>query len=262
MKVMLNKFETSKCKSVLIIVFASLCFFFCSLGISIAQVKKTEVPDSLMRQNEISVVITDLIDGSLQVRYERKVGDHISAGLGVAFKSKSGLLSISGIDKEHIKTGDITYSGLKLIPDVRYYLNNTQQYALDGFYFGAYSKYFHFSSDLHGTYINDEMESFDINFDAKINVFSVGLMIGYKLAINNRLNVDFMILGPGTSNQSYKLIPKSQIPEEFYEDLNEALENFSMFDLIHSDFRFNFKRAETRFSTFSFRYGITVGYTF
>ena len=112
--------------------------------------------DSVYRINEISLVVTDLIDGSYQLRYERKLSDHISVGMGTAFKTKQGLVSVSGIDRERLKTGDITYSGLKLVPDVRYYLNKTQQYQLDGFYFGAYSKYFHFSSNLNGTYITKQ----------------------------------------------------------------------------------------------------------
>ncbi|WP_346859178.1 DUF3575 domain-containing protein [uncultured Draconibacterium sp.] len=220
------------------------------------------VDDSKQRLNEISLVVTDLIDGSYQFRYERKLGSHISVGMGTALKGKNGLLSISGIDREQIKTGDITYSGFKLIPDVRYYLNKTQQYQLDGFYFGAYSKYFHFNSNINGTYINKNEKAYPINLDAKMRILSLGLMVGYKLAVTKRINVDFLILGPGTSNQKYKLDFKEFLPDEFYDDLNEALKNFSVYDLINGDFQFDVRDAKTQFTTVSFRYGLTVGYTF
>lgn len=236
-------------------------FLFPVFNSSAKEFDKTE-SDSLKRKNEIGLVLTDLIDGSYQFRYERKVGKHISVGLGSALKTEDGLMSISGIDKERIKTGDITYSGYKLIPDVRYYLGKTQQYEMDGFYFGAYSKYFHFNSNLTGTYFTQEMDEYSLDFDAKVNVFSLGLMLGYKLAVSKRFNIDFMILGPGASRQSYKLIPQSQLPDEFYDDLNDALKNFSLYDLIQSDFRFDFKEKRTSFSTVSFRYGLTVSYTF
>ncbi len=227
-----------------------------------AKESNKEKSDTLKYRNEIGLVVTDLIDGSYQFRYERKVSEHISVGLGSAFKGETGLFSISGIDKERIKTNDITYSGFKLVPDVRYYLSQTQQYELDGFYFGAYSKYFHFNSDLTGTYITEEGKNYTLDFDGRINILSFGLMVGYKLAVCKRVNIDFMILGPGTSHHSYKLIPRTQLPDEFYDDLNEALKNFSVYDFIESDFRFNFKESKTSFSTFSFRYGLTVSYTF
>ncbi|MCY1721928.1 DUF3575 domain-containing protein [Prolixibacteraceae bacterium Z1-6] len=233
--------------------------------IAIAQKKiivSEENSDSIKRINEISLVVTDLIDGSYQFRYERKMGTHISIGLGAAVKSKDGLVSISGIDKKQIKTGDIVYSGFKLIPDVRYYLNKTQQYQLDGFYFGAYSKYFHFNSNINGTYINKSEKEYPINLDARIRILSLGLMVGYKLAVTKRLNIDFLILGPGTSRQKYRLDFREFLPDEFYDDLNEALKNFSVYDLIKSDFRFDVQDAKTQFTTISFRYGLTVGYTF
>lgn len=224
--------------------------------------KKNNNSDSIPRLNEISLVVTDLIDGSYQFRYERKLGTHISVGLGTALKSKDGLVSISGIDREKIKTGDIEYSGFKLVPDVRYYLNKTQQYQLDGFYFGPYMKYFHFKSDLKGTYINSEQTKYDVAFNAKINVISMGLMVGYKLALSKRFNIDFLIFGPGTSRHNYKLKARTELPDEFYDDLNEALQNLSLYDFVNSDFRFDYKNRSTQFTTFSFRYGLTVGYTF
>jgi len=227
-----------------------------------AQADQKVKNDSTGYRNELSLVITDLIDGSYQCRYERKLKGHFSVGLGTAMKTKKGLVNISGIDKEKIQTSNITYSGFKLIPDVRYYLKKTQQYELDGFYFGAYSKYFHFGSDINGTYINNDSEEYKIDMNVNINILSMGFMVGYKLALNKRFTVDFLILGPGSSRQSYKIKNKVELPEEFYDDLNEALQNFSLYDFIGSDFRFHFQDAKTDFSTLSFRYGITVGYSF
>lgn len=218
--------------------------------------------DTIPRLNELSLVVTDLIDGSYMFRYERKLGSHISVGLGTGFKTESGLINISGIDRERLKTGDISYSGFKLVPDVRYYLNKTQQYDLDGFYFGAYMKYFHFSSNINGSYISKEETAYNLDIDADINVLSLGFMVGYKLAISKRFNVDFLIFGPGASRHKYKLDNKEPLPDEFYEDLNDALKNFSVFDLLESDVRFNFKDARAKFNTASFRYGLTIGYTF
>jgi hypothetical protein len=240
--------------------FSILILFVCS---SYAEkgIQK-EKTDSVKRKNEIGLVVTDLVDASFQLRYERKLTSHISVGLGTAFKGDQGLVTISGINRERLKTDDITYSGFKLIPDVRYYLNKTQQYELDGFYFGAYMKYFNFHSDLTGTYTTSKAEEYLLDIDARVKVLSVGLMLGYKLAASKRFNIDFMILGPGTSEQMYTLKNNKPVPDEFYEDLNEALKNFSLYDFVNGDFNFRLSDSSTSFSTFSFRYGLTVAYTF
>ena len=65
---------------------------------------------------------------------------------------------------------------------------------MNGFYFGAYLKHSNFKSNLNGEYINESDESFIIEFDAKIKVTSIGLMVGYKLPISKRFSIDFLIL--------------------------------------------------------------------
>ena len=213
-------------------------------------------------KNEIGLMLTDLINGAYELKYERMVGEHLTVGLTAGYKGKKGLLRLSGLDTESIQTGDLTYSGLKIIPEVRYYINKTQLNSMDGFYFGAYVKHSNFKSDLDGTYINDLNESFDVEFDAKFNITSVGFMVGYKYQFSSRFSLDFLIAGPGAGFHSYELTQQQMLPDEFYDDLNEALSNYSIFDLVGSDFQFKSSDADTKFSTLAFRYGITLGYSF
>lgn len=213
-------------------------------------------------KNEIGIELSDLINGALQLKYERMAGNHISVGLGMGYKGVEGIISLSGLDTDHVKTGDITYSGLKVIPEVRYYLNDIEQNGMDGFYFGAYLKYSNYKSDLDGTYFNDAMESFAIEFDAKINVKAIGFMVGYKLPIYKKLSIDFLIAGPGVGFYDFSFVNKKDLPDEFYEDFNSALEKYSLFDLLNGDFKFESTNKETDFSFISFRYGISLGYSF
>ena len=218
-------------------------------------------------KNAVGIDIIDLFDGALQISYERMMGKHISVGLGLGYKGKEGIISLSGIDEDQLKTNDITYSGFKVIPEVRYYINSSRQYAMDGFYFGAYLKYTNYKSDLDGTYIDiDEADistSYAIEFEAKFNTTSVGLMIGYKLPISKRLSIDFLIAGPGAGRYDFTLKNKrDDTPDEFYEDLNKALEEYSLLDYINGDFKFSEVDSKTDFMFPSFRYGISLGYSF
>lgn len=214
------------------------------------------------RKNEIGLSVSDLLNGAYQFQYERMIGDHISVVLGIGFKGDNGLIRLSGLDTDKIQTGDLTYSGFKFVPAVRYYLNSTTKYSMDGFYFGAYTKYSNYKSDLDGLYTDDAGDDFIVEFDADISVLSVGFMAGYKWAISDRFSINFLIVGPGAGFHNYEIENKRDLPDEFYEDLNNALDQYSLFDFIDADFKFSEVKGKTTFTAPAFRYGITLGYSF
>lgn len=212
--------------------------------------------------NEARWMISDLVDGVMQLGYERKFGENISLAVNFGLKNENGLIRMSGIETPSIVTSDITYSGFKIIPEFRYYFKKTQQYQLDGFYVGAYTKYSKFGSNLYGSYFNDEGTEYRIDADLNISIVSLGLMVGYKLPISKRFNVDFLIAAPGGSNHRYSLDNNVTLPDEFYEDVVEALESYSFFDYLKSDFRWEVKKRRTEFFFPMFRYGISISYRF
>ena len=220
-----------------------------------------QVPDKEVK-NKVGLMVTDLINGSTLLSYERALGKHISVGLNAGYKGKEGLISLSGLDTEQLQTGDITYSGAKFIPEFRYYLNEKGNKMLTGFYFGAYLKFLNYKSDLGGTFINSVGESFDVLYEGKIGVVSGGLMVGYKLDVSKRFSIDFLIAGPGAGNYNFKLKNIIPPPDEFYDALNEALEEYSILDFLNADFEFNDNKRSNNLFLPEFRYGITLGYSF
>lgn len=221
-----------------------------------------EEQEQVVFKNDIGLNLTDMINGSLQLRYERSFGNHWSASLGVGLKSEEGLIRFSGLSTDRLQTNDLTYSGFKIIPEVRYYIKKTRQYRMDGFYFGAYLKHSNYTSDLNGIYIDDGGEELPLEFDARLKLTSIGLMLGYKWAITKRVGLDFLIAGPGQAYHNYSLRNTQDLPESFYENLNEAAGEYAIFDFLDSDFRFSSTRARANFSLLSFRYGITLSYSF
>ncbi|KAB1067781.1 DUF3575 domain-containing protein [Tamlana haliotis] len=227
--------------------------------LSISAFSQTPV---LNKKNEVAFVVTDLIDGSFQLKYERVISDHFSVDLGLGYKGEKGLINLSGLDTEKIKTSDLTYTGIKVVPEVRYYLNNIRQTGMTGFYLGAYVKYSHFKSDLDGEYVDDAGTPFDLEFDANIDITSVGLMVGYKLPISKRFSIDFLIAGPGSGFYNISIENQRDLPDEFYDDLNEALEKYSLFDYLNGDFRFSQVKRRSDLRLLSFRYGVSLTYAF
>lgn len=214
-------------------------------------------------RNEFSVEFLGLIDGRFIPAYERSFGKHWSAKLGAGPKAKEGLVNFSGLDGEQIKTGDINYGGFIVYGEGRYYLNQFVNGRATGFYFGLYLKYANYQTDLEGTYINSEQEEYLFLFDTSINVSSSGFMIGYKLPVSKRFAVDFIIAGPGTARYGIDIENKSDdLPDEFFDDLNEALEDLGILDLINADFDFKINDSSSIFNTVNFRYAISLTYNF
>ena len=221
-----------------------------------------QTADEKVRNNEIGLMATDIINGSYLLSYERAFGKHIGLRLGFGYKGREGLVNLSGIDRPQLKTNDLTYSGLKLTPEFRYYLSEKENGMTKGFYFGAYFRYVNYSSDLLGTFIDSQGVSYEIAYDGKINVLSAGLMVGYKLQVSKRFGIDFLIAGPGAGNYTFKLDNRIPPPDEFYEVLNDALENYSIFDLINADFEFKDNKLRQQTMLPVFRYGIGLTYSF
>lgn len=220
-------------------------------------------PDTKERRNEISMEFLGMIDGRFVPAYERSFGRHWSAKVGLGYKTEQGLINFSGINEEKLRTGDINYDGLVAYAEGRYYINEFTNGRATGFYFGLYVKYSGFQSDIGGTYINDEGNEFTFLFDTKIGVTSSGLQVGYKLPISKRWAVDFLIAGPGTARYSFDVKNKSdELPQEFWDDLNDALDELGILEVIDSDFDFTPSDRKSAFNTVNFRYAISLTYNF
>lgn len=218
--------------------------------------------DKTLRLNEISWVLTDMIDGSYMLRYERYLNQSFSVGFSFGFKGEDGLINISGIDGESIKTSDITYSGLKMLTEFRYYIKKTKLDALSGFYVGSYFKMANYHSDLLGKYFDVNDKTYRIDIGADVQILSLGTTVGYKFAFSDRFHLDLIFAGPGFGWHKYQVQSRLDLPDEFYTKLSSELDKFSIFELMPADFNFDFKRTKTEFKTVSFRYGISLGFTF
>jgi hypothetical protein len=243
-----------------------LLFFLTNISFS-QELENIDDNEKRLVKNEVSFEALQLINGVYQISYERYVWNNFSAALSFGYKGKEGLLKLSGLNYTgpnggRLQTNELFYTGYQIIPEIRYYLKNTSSNNLNGFYIGLYFKYSQYKSDLTGKYIASDNTPYEVEFEAKLGIASTGLMVGYKLPITKRLNIDFIIAGPGTGNYNFSLTNKKDLPNEFYDNLNDALEEYSIFDFIDSDFRFSNVESKSKFSTFSFRYGIALGYTF
>lgn len=159
-------------------------------------------------KNEISFEVLQVINGVYQLSYERYIWNNFTGSLAFGYKGKEGLIKHSGIDKERLKTDEVFYSGYQIAPEIRYYLKNTSNNNLNGFYLGLYYKYSNYKSELNGSYYTETGIPYDLEFDMKLDISSLGFLIGYKLPVTKHINIDFMIAGPGTGNYDFEFVNK------------------------------------------------------
>jgi len=77
--------------------------------------------DTISTVNEISVVVSDFVDAGIHLRYERKLNNQFTLCFGAAYKGENGLINISGLNTDRVKTSNIAFSGFKFISELRYY---------------------------------------------------------------------------------------------------------------------------------------------
>ena len=121
---------------------------------------------------------------------------------------------------------------------------------MQGFYFGAYAKHSNFKSDINGSYIDDMATVFEVDLTADFSITSFGLMAGYKLPVWKSFTIDFLFVGPGAGVYNFEITNNKTLPDSFFDDLNDALENFNLFDYVGEDFDFSVNDSKTSFSGF------------
>jgi hypothetical protein len=131
---------------------------------------------------------------------------------------------------------------------------------LDGFYFGAYFKHSNFKNDFSREWTDSNDIDYDVVYNTYIKVNSLGFMFGYKLPIDKCFTIDFLVAWPSVGKYVIKFKNNQDLPDEFYEDLNVALEDY--FENIDIDFDLSKIDKKLDFAFPSFRYGISLGYLF
>ena len=200
--------------------------------------------------------------GTLQFQYEHQIGKNMSIGGSLGYKFSSGSLKVKGIQSAKLNTENIEFTGIKVIPEFRWYLNNKQ--GINGFYIGSYYRFFSYGANINGTYINNETSTALIDLDLTINSHTVGFEAGYKIMLFKKKNfyLDFLIAGPGVSFNTLKFKENLDVVEGFYTTLGQELSGYSIIESLDIDEITIDDDKGVNITLPAFRYGIKIGYSF
>lgn len=233
----------------------SAIVFVCATQNCFAQDTDTSVP-----KNFISVDPFLPIFGTYQLLYERGIGKNISAAVSLGYKGSSGLFEVANIDFDRFESNTLNFSGYKVVPEFRWYFQKSNA-GLNGLYLGAYFKYQDASADLGGQYTSRDNVDSNILIDARLQSAVFGFQLGYKWQLQSGFFIDLIFAGPGFSSNTITLTEITPVPEAFYDDLSESLQDIGIIDFIDPDFRVN-GNQKTKITLPAWRYGIKIGYAF
>lgn len=233
------------------------------LLLSISMRSQQNAAISVEQKNHIMLNPFALAFGTFQVQYERAIGESTSLGLSVGAKTSSGILDTPGFNTFTVVTNDLSFSGIQISPEFRWYVQKTER-SHTGFFVGAYYRYQNYKDDLLGTYTSSiTLEDTPLDIRTKVITNSIGFEVGYKLPIKKHLFIDFLIAGPGIAFNKVTIEERQALPIEFF-TIDAALaiiEEYRVLDALGTDVKFN-EQGEATFSIPAFHYGIRIGYSF
>lgn len=199
--------------------------------------------------------------GTVSVNYERAILPRMSLSLNVGRKFGSGILTISGVDGDKLTTDDISFEGVRLLPEFRWYLSKENK-GLTGFYTGLYYKYQTNNTQIASTFTPENGDPADVDIDLKIITNSVGLEIGYKLIILEKFYADFLIAGIGIAQSKLEVEAESEVPEGYFRELSGEVKRYFLLKGFKPDVLSQDRKLEADFALPSLRYGLRLGVRF
>jgi hypothetical protein len=201
--------------------------------------------------------------GTVAINYERAILPRMSLGIGFGQKLSSGILEISGIDNERLKTSDLSFEGIRILPEFRWYLSKSDK-GLTGFYVGVYYKYQTNNSAVSSTYTPDNVPSTpaNVNFDLRIKTHAAGLQLGYKLFAYKKFYADFLFAGIGLSRSELETEIESDVPDGYFDELSGGVKRFFILKGLKPKLVNRDDQLQGTFTSLSLRYGIKIGIGF
>jgi len=213
------------------------------------------------QNNFIGTAPLQPVFGTVSLHYERAVLPRVSAVIGMGRKFNSGVLEIAGLNGERLQSDDISFHGIRLLPEIRWYLSKDDK-GLTGFYVGIYYKYQTNLCAFSTTYTPDNAASTEVDLDLKIRTHSAGVEMGYKLFAYKKFYCDFLIAGIGIADSKLDAEVVSEVPEGYFKDLSGEIKRYFLFKGINPEVLTRKKSVEAGFTLPSLRYGINIGIGF
>ncbi|HTX89077.1 MAG TPA: DUF3575 domain-containing protein [Bacteroidales bacterium] len=156
--------------------------------------------------------------------------------------------------------------GVNLSLDYRYYpFSRNRRPAPDGLYIGAYLSYYGFQFKNNFDIINTTVDQGG-SMKGKLNIFNLGVSLGYQFIFWKRFSLDLLLFGPSVSIYSGSFtidgaLSQDEIKNLDQETVDKLLNRFPLLRNLFNADQLEFTGTRTR-TSFGFRYAIQLGVHF
>jgi hypothetical protein len=239
---------------------------------AMAQKKYANAYDSsYMHKNNIKINISAwmLYNDVFMASYERTVSksQSFSVGGGILKFPSFGIFDISNIQfKQNRKSEGYVLNG-----DYRFYLAKENKFAAPhGIYLSPYLSFYHFDNERTAVFTDSLGVQSNTAINSRIQVFNLGLQLGYQFVIAKRFTIDLVLLAPSITRYAADITLDANIDPSHAEQINtevlDALRNH--FPLLNKLIGDKEVHVTSNYHSYNgvwapgFKYSMSVGYRF
>lgn len=212
--------------------------------------------------NQIKINLLPLaVLNSAELSYERTIKPQLNLGASVALNVRQSPPVFLDLGR----FSDLSFSGnrfrnFSFLQQLKWFPETDKGCAPQGFYIGGL---FRFQSISYSSTILLEAVETDVEvgLDALLNAVGVGVEVGYQFRFKEHFLLDFSFFGPQRNFCTFIGTLDTEVDSAFLEALADEVNGAIGFGLFDPDLNFTQTLAR-RFSVWSIRYAVSVGYTF
>ena len=202
---------------------------------------------------------------SIVLGYERVITPNQTVSINAGYLEKP--TSIENNDNSTYLFDESNNSGLDITLDYRFYFKNrNKRFAPDGVYWGPYFAYYNLNFKGKSQILENNVVSNTIGVNMGVNMYSLGLQLGYQFVIVDRFTVDLIFMGPSYTryNFDFQFDAETKLDKdsEFYHEIKSVIEKYYPMGEEVLDGQKISGSGNLDFNFFGFRYVIQVGYRF
>lgn len=213
-------------------------------------------------RNQIKLNLLGLPFRNVQFNYDYALHDQHTLGLSLNYMFPWRGIGNNDINNQYVSFANGVFRGSGINIQYKFYPYGSRKGMPGGIYFGGMLRHQRLRYQLDVSV--DSQQDVDVDFllNMQLNSYSIGLEVGYQLALSERFVLDLSFFGPRYAYNVFKAGADVSLSGDMYEEMTDGLNDYFGFDVIN--FVIDLERPSFRapFNFVGWRSAIAIGYVF